>query len=248
MNNKVMTHVVAGYPTKKDCITLMLEMQSAGVVAIEVQIPFSDPGADGPTIMRANDIALHDNMSVAASFAMIRDARSQGLDLPIYVMSYANKIFTFGLKKFSQQAALCSVSGLIVPDLPVGTPEYSQLLVLCNDSEISVVPVLSPGISKKRLKQYRVRSSKFVYVTSIKGITGKDIEVRRELLDLIDDIRKISECRIGLGFGIRTPTHVQHALEIADLAIVGSEVIRAIEQGGVLTATRLVKQLVRGIT
>lgn len=239
-----MTHVVAGYPTELACKELLFGMQAAGVYAIEIQIPFSDPSADGPIIMHANDVALENNMTVQKCFNMIHTSREKGLTTPVYVMSYANKLLQFGLKKFCQEAKRCHAEGLIVPDLPFDTAEYKELSDYCSQLEIDLVPVLSPGVITERLIQYNLGSHKLVYLTSTRGITGKELSTSKELVQLVKTIRSQSSCLIALGFGIRTAQHVHQSLELVDIAVVGSEVLRKVEQDGVLGVAAFIKQLV----
>src|SRR5256885_530537 len=91
MNKSLVCHVVAGYPSPKECLQLLFGMQAIGVEAIEVQIPFSDPIADGETIMEANDAALNGGITTAKSFELIKTARQRGLETDLYIMSYLQK-------------------------------------------------------------------------------------------------------------------------------------------------------------
>lgn len=244
MNNKLMTHVVAGYPTATQCIELMIGMQNAGVYAIEVQIPFSDPSADGPTIMMANDVALDNGMTVKNCFDLIIIARRQGLTCPIYAMSYANKLLSYGLVNFCNEAKNADVAGLIVPDLPFDTPEYIDLHAICSTLNLDIVPVMSPGMTRERLMQSGLKSSKLIYLTSTKGITGKEIIIQQELTDFACTIRENSNCLIALGFGIRCLEHVHMALKIADVAVIGSELIREVDQNGIPSTLDFIRRLV----
>lgn len=245
MKNKLVTHVVAGYPTGQACLELMFGMQEAGVNAIEVQIPFTDPTADGPDIMKANDIALAGGMTIENCFKLIRKSRKAGLVVPIYIMTYVNKLHHFGFTKFCEQAQQCQIAGLIVPDLPVDMPEHSELAKVCAVAGLQLVPVLSPGTDTYRLKRYGLETRQLVYVTSSKGITGNQLTVEPELIELLKTIRTISDCEIALGFGIQNLSDVRKALELADIAVIGSEVIRKITQGGISKAALFVKQLVK---
>ena len=127
--NKLVCHVVAGYPDTEACLELMKGMDKAGVKAIEVQVPFSDPIADGETIMRANDVALEQGMTTKGSFALIHEARRQGVTCDIYVMSYMQKVQHAGLEAFCDEVQACGAKGLILPDLPYDSPEYKHLAV-----------------------------------------------------------------------------------------------------------------------
>jgi tryptophan synthase alpha subunit len=244
MKNKLMTHIVAGYPTKAQSVELLLRMQTAGVTAVEVQIPFSDPVADGPTIMMANDAAIRNTVTVRASFSIVNVARQKGLVIPVYLMTYANKLVSYGLQKFCMDAKACGAVGLIIPDLPIGSSEYNQTKRHCDGKGLDLIPVLSPGMSDVRLALYMSGLSKLVYVTSTKGITGKELGIHKDLLVLINKIRLSSSCEIALGFGIRNRSDVQKALKRADIAVIGSEVIRVIEKDGLEKATDFIKTLI----
>jgi tryptophan synthase alpha chain len=227
--NKLMCHVVAGYPDEEICLKLMRGMQKAGAAALEVQIPFSDPIADGETIMRANDVALEGGMTIAKSFGLIRQA---ALECDVYVMSYTQKVFHFGFREFCSEAAASGVKGLIIPDLPHESPEHKELAALAGNLNLELVPVLSPGMPAARLAAQLKDDPNRVYVTSRKGITGTGYSGTRELEEFVKAIRKQSYCEVMIGFGISTPKDVKDALEIGDIAVVGSAMIKEIQKSG----------------
>lgn len=239
-----MTHVVAGYPAEDRCVELMLGMQKAGVAMIEIQIPFSDPSADGPVIMRANDIALENGMSIQGCFDMISNAREHGLNVPVYVMTYANKVVSFGSREFCKQAQKHTIAGLIIPDLPFETTDYIELSAECTQLGVDLVPVISPGILQNRLRGYDLSIHKLVYVTSTQGITGKELNIKTDLQDLIKNIRTTTEAQIALGFGVRMQADVEQALQIADVAVVGSAVIEKVDQLGVDGALQFIQSII----
>jgi tryptophan synthase alpha chain len=224
MSKPLVGHVVAGYPDRDGCLQLMRGMSMAGVAAIEVQIPFSDPIADGETIMHANDMALAGGMTTAGSFALMREA---DVSCAIYVMSYLQKVQHLGLEAFCKEAADSGAKGLIIPDLPYDSPEYTQLLKLVGQLEL--VPVLSPGMSEKRLQALLQTKPSTVYVTSQRGITGTVYTGTEELEQLITVVRSQSDATIMVGFGISTPQDVKDALAVGDMAIVGSAIIKRLE-------------------
>lgn len=244
MKNNLMTHVVAGYPTKATCIDLLIGMQKAGVTAIEIQIPFSDPGADGPVIMRANDTALENGMTTLRCFHMIDKARTAGLNTPIYLMTYLNKVISFGLPEFCKRAHISQITGFIVPDLPIDSAEYDELKKQCTLLGIAIVPVLSPGISANRLDMYLRDSHGLIYLTSTKGITGKKLTIKKELRELVKIVRTKTTCTVALGFGIRDLADVEAALSIVDIAVLGSAIIRSLNTTGIKNSLRFIEQLV----
>lgn len=244
MNKPVMCHVVAGYPTPEACLQLMLGMQAAGATAIEVQIPFSDPIADGETIMEANDVALDNAMTTALSFDLIEKARKKGLSLDVYVMSYAQKVRHFGLKEFCRQATSCQVKGLIIPDLPYDSVEFSDLKKTLGKKPPSIIPVLSPGMMKDRLRKILALQPSALYITSQQGITGNEYAPAGQLKPFVREVRKMSQAKIMIGFGISTKSDVKDALSMGDIAVVGSAIIKIIQAGTIDEAAAYVKSLV----
>jgi tryptophan synthase alpha chain len=246
MNRAVMCHVVAGYPDPKTCLQLMRGMHDSGVAAIEVQIPFSDPIADGEIIMQANDVALSGGMTTAGSFALIRKARQAGVDADLYVMSYMQKVLHFGLPEFCEQAASCGVKGLIIPDLPYDTEEFTSLHKHAAGQNLTLVPVVSPGMSPIRLEALLAFDPPVIYVTSQRGITGNEYGGGQQLQQLVTTIKERSKATIMIGFGISTSEDVQQAFTVGDVAVVGSAVIQKLRDQGPDAALNLVRALSNG--
>lgn len=241
---ELMCHVVAGYPSKESCIELMLGMQQAGVGVIEVQIPFSDPIADGETIMQANDRALENGMDTASSFELIKTARKRGLKTNLYLMSYVQKVIHYGIENFVHEAVAADAAGLIIPDLPFDSPEYERILEALAANQLEIVPVISPGMSKRRLADDLAGRPRLIYLTSTKGITGNKLSVSDGLGKLSEAARELSPgSTLAIGFGIQTKQDVSDVLEIADIAVVGSAVIREVEKSGVQKGLDLIKNL-----
>ncbi len=246
MNKLIMYHVVAGYPDPQACLRLMLSMQVSDAAAIEVQVPFSDPIADGEAIMQANDVALAGGMTTAGSFELIQKARQQGLETDLYIMSYLQKVRHFGLAEFCGQAAKCRAKGLIIPDLPYDSPEFPDLRQLASSHGLALVAVLSPGMVEGRLRDLLALDPPVLYVTSQQGITGNEYAPAPQLKQLVVDIKKLSKAKIMVGFGISTPSDVSDALAIGDIAVVGSGVIKVIQTSGVEAALEYIESLVKG--
>ncbi len=244
MSRMLMCHVVAGYPTSDECLQLMLGMQACAVAAIEVQIPFSDPIADGETIMHANDVALQNGMTTAASFELIQKARSQGLKTDLYIMSYLQKIQHYGLKEFCKSAAESQAKGLIIPDLPYDSMEFSSLRKLSEEDRLEIIPVLSPGMVADRMKALLALNPPTVYVTSNKGITGNEYAPAEQLKQLVARVKNLSDAKIMIGFGISTSQDVKDVLEIGDLVVVGSAVIKRLESSSVKGVLAYIQSLV----
>lgn len=231
--NKLMCHVVAGYPTPTHCLELMRGMQAANVAAIEVQIPFSDPIADGETIMRANDVAIERGMTTAHSFDLITQARSQGVTIDIYLMSYLQKVHHFGLEQFCEWAATCRIKGLIIPDLPHDSPDFVALHKVAVKHALQLIPVLSPGMSADRLTLILQSKPEEVYVTTQRGITGNAFASTMHLQQFVSKLKQRTDATIMLGFGIASAKDVQDALKLGDIAVMGSAIITQLQKTNV---------------
>ncbi len=246
--NNLMTHVVAGYPSVNACLDLLVGMDTLGVQDIEIQIPFSDPSADGPTIMKANDIALGLGMTIETSFQLVADARARGVTARLHIMTYINKLFYVGIKKFCERAAQRGVSGFVIPDLTLGSLEYKEFIDSSKSLGLAFLPVLSPGMDEDRLIQLTMDADEMVYLTSTHGITGNSLRLDKNLSQAVDSIRaKRPDIKIALGFGIRSADDVRRALELADCAVVGSAIIDAImsSDNSIEAGISLVQSLVR---
>jgi tryptophan synthase alpha subunit len=244
MQNELMAHVVAGYPSEKECIDLLLGMQKIGIQTIEVQIPFSDPIADGETIMIANDKALENGMTTQKSFDLINTARKSGLKTDVYIMSYIQKLISFGIDNFCSQAQAANVRGLIVPDLPIEADEYKVLRKQADKHKLEIVPVVSPGTKKDRLQNSVASAGSLIYLTSIKGITGNELKLNKQLKLTAKEIKRLRpDANLAIGFGIGNKKDVIEVLRIADIAILGSSVIRKINKSGVPGAISFLEEL-----
>jgi tryptophan synthase alpha subunit len=228
-----MCHVVAGYPDRETCLQVMLGLQEKQVAAIEVQVPFSDPIADGETIMRANDVALEGGMTIAGSFELIEEARRRGVNRDIYIMSYLQKVTHFDPAEFCERAAACGVKGLIIPDLPYESPEYALLLKNTGARGLELMPVLSPGMPEERLEALLKAEPPHVYVTSRRGITGSEYAGNEELEAFVGKVKSRLAASVMIGFGISTPSDVEDVLKIGDIAVVGSAIIKQLQKSDV---------------
>jgi len=226
----LMTHVVAGYPDPATSRTIVETMAGSGADLIEIQIPFSDPLADGPTITAANRIALENGMRPRDCFAMVRDLSAR-LSTPLLIMTYVNIPFQMGLERFAAACAEAGAAGAIIPDLP--RDEIDQdLPALLSEHGLAHVPVLSPGMRPDRIRTVLEGASGFVYVTLRTGVTGALSEIGGRGLDFLDVVRKATALPIAAGFGISSPEHIRLLEGKADAVVVGSRVIDLFNREG----------------
>jgi tryptophan synthase alpha chain len=223
-----MTHLIAGYPSITASEKIGSAMVKGGADIIELQIPFSDPMADGPSIAVACQEALKNGATVAKSLCVA--AKLSKGDTPIVIMSYINPVFRYGIEKFVRDAGKSGVSGFIIPDAPFDSLEGKELLDACKKFNLHLIPVITPGVPKERLRFLSQKASGFVYCTSRQGITGANSKFAAQLSDYIQTAKKEFDIPLGLGFGIRTRADVKSASRFSDIIIAGSVFVNAIKK------------------
>lgn len=227
---KIMTHVVAGYPdveTNKRTIKMMAE---SGVDMVEIQIPFSDPLADGPTIMAANQHALQTGITPGDCFNLAKELKEE-VDIPLLFMTYFNIPFHMGMEKFIAGSAVSGISGLIVPDIPFDE-ECENYIQLSKNYRIHPIQVVSPDVDAERLKKITQIADGFIYTTLKVGITGARNQIDEKGLGFINAIRKYTSLPLAAGFGISSPEHFKQLQGKADVAVIGSHIIKLAENRG----------------
>ncbi|MFA5388985.1 MAG: tryptophan synthase subunit alpha [Candidatus Omnitrophota bacterium] len=219
--------IMAGDPSLGITRKLVSELSASGVDIIELGVPFSDPIADGPTIQKAAERGLKSKTTLAGVFNLVRNARSE-IDTPIVFMLYYNLVFHYGLGKFVKDAARAGVDGVIIPDLPV--EESGELRVIADKYDFPVVHLLAPTSPLERIKKAGNASAGFIYYVSLTGITGARKKLPKELTANIKNIKKFVRIPVCAGFGISTHRQVKEVLKAADGVIVGSAIVKVIEE------------------
>jgi tryptophan synthase alpha subunit len=223
-----MAHMIAGFPNLGASMKVARSLVAGGADILEIQIPFSDPMADGPTIAVSSEEALANGMTVAKSLTLIHDAAQLGK--PIAVMSYINPIFRFGIEKFVRTIAKAGAHALIVPDCPFDTEEGVALRAACEKDNVCLIPVISPGVPEARLRTLLTDARGFVYCTSRQGITGANSTFAMTLPRFVESVRKLTKIPIAVGFGIKSRTDVLRIGSYADIAVVGSAFVATVRK------------------
>lgn len=244
----VITHFIAGYPDRQSSLEVARGLIAGGAFALEMQIPFSDPNADGPVIEGACLQALQSGFRVEDAFALLAEIRRESA-IPIFLMSYASVAFTPGIPAFARRAAEAGASGLIVPDLTPGADEglFAAAAACC-----PAVPVVVPSISMRRLDAIMDEPVEWIYVALRSGITGSYTELGEKQSDFLGELRRRRDAggpRVMAGFGIQTPEQVRAVTESADAAVVGSAIVKAATAAGpdgAGEAARLLTMKLRG--
>ncbi len=225
----LMTHVVIGYPTLTDTVSLVKAMAAEGVDIVELQIPFSDPLADGPTIMKACERALQDGVKVKDAFVVMQEL-AKAVPIPLLFMAYYNTVFHYGVEKFCRDAKKAGAAGLIVPDMPLEEESNEGFYKACKKHGLYAIHVISPASTKDRLQKNAKVADGFIYCTARQGITGAKKSLNSDLASYLKTVRTYFKIPLAVGFGISTPEHVQALRGNADIAIVGSAIIDIINQ------------------
>lgn len=236
---KLMTHVIAGYPDLETTETLVRVMAACGVDLIEVQIPFSDPLADGATIASANQVALDNHVTPELCFQFVQRL-TQVVDVPVLFMTYANIPFTMGMENFVQRSRLSGISGFIVPDLPLEESLPFQQIV--RQYRCHMIPVVSPGMQESRLRQVVQQVSGFIYTTLRVGITGVQQSIENRGIEFLQTLRRHTTLPIIAGFGISSVEMVRELQNQVDGVVIGSHIIQLLNAGGITAVETFLRE------
>ncbi|MFH1577977.1 MAG: tryptophan synthase subunit alpha [Candidatus Omnitrophota bacterium] len=232
--------ITAGFPNFEITKQLVLEFEKNQVDIIELGVPFSDPLADGPVIQAASQASINAGATLNKIFTLVKSLREK-TQIPICLMSYYNLIFRFGKKRFLQLAHSCGVDGVIIPDLP---PEEDRGFITdCRKYNIDTVFFLSPTTPRRRISLISKFSRGFIYYVSLTGVTGAREKLPFDLVRNLKVIKKYTNKPVCVGFGISRPKQIKDIFRVADGVIVGSAVIKKIQEN--LSNPDLVKRVAR---
>ena len=194
----------------------------------KLECPFSDPMADGPTIQLSSNRAISKGIDLEDIFSLAAEAKKIKNDLPIILMGYYNLILYFGIEKFVKRCKENGVDGLIIVDLQ--PEEDEDLIKELKNNQIDLIRLITPTTDEERLKLILKNASGFLYFVSVMGITGQKSADLNELKKSVSFIKKHTSLPVVPGFGIKNSTDVNNICKIADGAVVGSSIIKIIEE------------------
>ncbi|KAF8252185.1 tryptophan synthase [Wilcoxina mikolae CBS 423.85] len=220
----LIAYFTAGYPTPEETPDIMLAMEAGGADIIELGIPFTDPIADGPTIQKANTIALKNGVSIRSSLLMLREARSKGLTVPVLFMGYYNPMMQYGEQRLIRDCKDAGANGFIVCDFP--PEEAIKFRGFCATEGMSYVPLIAPSTSPTRMKLLCSIADSFIYVVSRMGVTGATGSLDTGLPALCKRVREYAgNIPVAVGFGVSTREHFLSVGEVAQGVVIGSQFI-----------------------
>lgn len=225
----LITYVTAGDPDLSATVDLALTMAAAGADLIELGIPFSDPVADGPVIQQASQRALAGGFKLSGIMEAAGQIRAQ-TDAPLIFMTYYNPVFQYGPGRFTDHAAAAGVDGLIVPDLPI--EEAGPLEEHCRMAGVSLIPLVAPVTTPKRMALIAEKADGFIYCVSVTGVTGSRKEIETDLANFTSMVRSFTNLPLAVGFGISGPELAAAAAVHCDAVVVGSAIVNIISRGG----------------
>ncbi len=220
-----MPFITAGDPDLEFTADLLRALDRAGCSLIELGFPYSDPIADGPVIQESYTRALQQNVRVGDILKMVEQV-TPTLQVPLVAMVSYAIIYRHGIEAFLDQSKSAGIAGLIVPDLP--SDEADSLRGLCDDRDLSLVPLITPTTTPERVARILEHSRGFIYYVSIAGITGERNQLPIELADKLRQLRTQTKTPVCVGFGISDPEQATLLTEAADGVIVGSAIVRRI--------------------
>ena len=199
-----------------------------GADLIELGIPFSDPTAEGPVIMEADEVALKAGTTTDKVFELTKKLR-ETITVPMVYMTYANVVYSYGCEKFAQKAADAGIDGLILPDVPY--EEKEEFTEVFDRYGLDLISMIAPT-SEDRIAMIAKEAKGFIYMVSSLGVTGTRSEITTDISAMTDLVKKNSEVPCAVGFGISTPEQAARMAELSDGAIVGSAIIKIIAKYG----------------
>ncbi len=218
--------ITAGDPDLATTERLLIELAKAGADIIELGVPFSDPVADGEVIQRASERALRNGVTVHDALTCAKNVR-QHIDVPIVLFSYFNPLLQFGPEPFAAAAREAGIDAVLVTDLiPEEAESWTQNLL---QHRLDPIFLVAPTTSDKRLARIAQQARGFIYAVSRAGVTGARDEMTRDAEALVKRARAVSDLPVAVGFGISTPEQVRSVWRFADAAVVGSAIVREIE-------------------
>jgi tryptophan synthase alpha chain len=222
----LVTYITAGDPSLERTEDIVLQLENNGADIIELGIPFSDPMADGPAIQLASERSIKNGTTLTKVLEIVRQIRRK-TEIPIILFGYYNPFFVYGVKNFALDAKKAGVDGVLVVDLP---PEESEeFRIHLQQNNLELIFLLAPTSTTERIELVSKYGSGFIYLVSVTGVTGERPKMEYSLEPLIKEIKAYSRLPVGIGFGVSNPEQANSISKIADAVIVGSALVKIIE-------------------
>jgi tryptophan synthase alpha chain len=236
----LMTHIVLGYPSFEASLETIKIMVEAGVDIMELQIPFSEPTADGPVIVQANQKALEKGATVEKCI-MLAEMAAKTFDIPFLIMTYYNIPFKYGVDKFASAMAGAGLKGAIIADLP--PEEGMDYMAAMQRNNLEPIMLFSPTTTAERMRFIASFAKGFIYCVARKGVTGKDTNFSNDLEKYLARCREETALPLALGFGIKEKADIDFLKGKVDIAVIGTQSIRIMEKDGIPAVGNFIRGL-----
>ncbi len=235
-------YLPVGFPSVEGSIEAMVELVRSGADIVEVGMPYSDPGMDGPVIQHAVERGLENGVRTKDVFTAVSAITEAGGTA--VVMSYWNLVLQYGVDAFARDLDSAGGAGIITPDL---IPDEAHDWLAASDAyDLDRIFLAAPSSTPERIATIVEASRGFVYAASTMGVTGVRSEVDDHARDLVSRLKEAGAARACVGLGVSTREQAAEVAEYSDGVIVGSALVRALEGGGVRELAALTEQLAEG--
>lgn len=231
--------LTVGDPDLDTSLAIIKKLEQSGADMLELGVPYSDPLADGPVIQRASERALKNAITLNDCINMAERAKREGVKIPLVLFTYFNPVLQMGLDTFFALIATKGISGLIIPDLPL--EEDEEVRAMAEAYHIHLIPLVAPT-SRDRVTQIAKKARGFVYCVSSLGVTGVRTDFHSNIDEFLATVKGATDLPIGIGFGISSRAQVERFEGQCDAVIVGSAIVRTIEEALPLLATEETKE------
>ena len=220
--------ITCGDPDLATTAACVREAVRGGADLIELGIPFSDPTAEGPVIQAANERAIKDGVTTDGIFQLVQELRKD-VTVPMVFMTYANVVYSYGIKRFFERCVETGIDGMILPDVPF--EEKEEFAPACRARGLAFISLIAPT-SENRVAMIAKEAEGFLYIVSSMGVTGVRSEITTDIGGMVKLVRENTSIPCAVGFGISTPAQAKQMADLSDGAIVGSAIVRLIAEHG----------------
>ncbi|MGO1173518.1 MAG: tryptophan synthase subunit alpha [Actinomycetaceae bacterium] len=228
----LVAYLSAGYPDLATSVQAARVAVEHGADVIELGLPYSDPGMDGPVIQRSGQIALDGGTRTREVLSAVEQVAETGA--AVAVMTYYNPVYAYGVEQFAADLASAGGAGLITPDLvPEEAGRWSEA---ADEHGLDKIFLVAPASSDERLRLVAEASRGFVYVASRMGVTGVQDSLAGGGADLVARTRAAGAQRACVGIGVSNREQAAEVAAYADGVIVGSALIKALGSGETTSA------------
>lgn len=225
----LMTHIVLGYPSLDVNREVIRQMVENGVEIIEMQIPFSEPMADGPTIVRANQEAIEAGTTVKECLAFAEEMCAEH-NTTFLFMTYYNILYKYGMEAFFKKAKEIGIKGFIIPDLP--PEEGAEFWSLAGQYDIAPILIYAPTSTEERMQELDKSARGFIYCVARKGVTGKHTDFDASFDAYMARCRRSTTLPLAVGFGISCREDIASLAGKADIGVIGTATINLVNDKG----------------